>query len=61
NFNQSEKKVDKWVINRQKMLITNGEKANWYFILARTDPNARPSSLFTGIKEINMGQCTSDT
>ncbi|CAG8857264.1 1318_t:CDS:1, partial [Gigaspora margarita] len=47
-----EKKGDKWVINRQKMLITNGKKANWYFVLACTGPNARPSSLFTGIKEL---------
>ncbi|CAG8854236.1 21_t:CDS:2, partial [Gigaspora margarita] len=36
------------------------KKANWYFILAHTDPNARSSFSFTGIKEINMGQCTRD-
>ncbi|CAG8840059.1 24817_t:CDS:1, partial [Gigaspora margarita] len=48
------------VINGQKILITNDKKANWYFVLARTDPNARPGSSFTGIKEINMGQHTSD-
>ncbi|CAG8604510.1 7343_t:CDS:1, partial [Gigaspora margarita] len=49
------------VINGQKMPITNSEKANWYFILAHTDPNTRPGSSFIGIKEIIMGQCTSDT
>ncbi|CAG8853248.1 35699_t:CDS:1, partial [Gigaspora margarita] len=30
------------------------------FVSARTDPNARPGSSFTGIKEINMGQRTRD-
>ncbi|KAF9897147.1 hypothetical protein BX616_006104, partial [Lobosporangium transversale] len=29
------KKGDKWVINGQKMWITNGGKANWYFVLAK--------------------------
>ncbi|CAG8800570.1 11772_t:CDS:2 [Gigaspora margarita] len=71
---RAEKKGDKWVINGQKMWITNGGKANWYFVLARTDPNARPGSAFTGFivdadtpgitigrKEINMGQRASDT
>ncbi|CAG8684681.1 16541_t:CDS:2, partial [Dentiscutata erythropus] len=71
---RAEKKGDKWVINGQKMWITNGGKANWYFVLARTDPNAKPGSAFTGFivdadtpgitvgrKEINMGQRASDT
>ncbi|CAG8845724.1 881_t:CDS:1, partial [Gigaspora margarita] len=30
------------------MLITNGEKANWYFVLTRTNPNTRSDSSFTG-------------
>lgn len=30
------KKGDKWVINGQKMWITNGGVANWYYVLART-------------------------
>lgn len=29
------KKGDKWVINGEKMWITNGGKANWYFVLAK--------------------------
>ncbi|KAG0324662.1 hypothetical protein BGZ99_001599 [Dissophora globulifera] len=68
------KKGDKWVINGQKMWITNGGKANWYFVLAKTDANARTGSAFTGFivdadtpgitvgrKEQNMGQRASDT
>lgn len=34
------KKGDKYVINGQKMWITNGGVANWYFVLAKTDPAA---------------------
>jgi len=68
------KKGDKWVIDGQKMWITNGGKANWYFVLAKTDPNASTGKAFTGFivdadtpgitvgpKEINMGQRASDT
>lgn len=70
------KKGDDWVINGQKMWITNGGVANWYFVLARTnpDPKAPASSAFTGFiverdfpgvtpgrKEQNMGQRASDT
>ncbi|KAG9467937.1 hypothetical protein GDO78_014028 [Eleutherodactylus coqui] len=58
------------------MWITNGGKANWYFLLARTnpDPKAPTSKAFTGFiveadspgvqigrKELNMGQRCSDT
>ena len=58
------------------MWITNGGVANWYFVLARTDPDpkAPASKAFTGFiverdwpgvspgrKEINMGQRCSDT
>jgi len=67
---------DEWVINGNKMWITGGGVANWYFVLARTDPNpkAKTGSAFTGFiveadspgvikgrKEINMGQRASDT
>jgi len=68
------KKGDAWVLNGQKMWITNGGVANWYFVLAKTDPSASTGSAFTGFivdadtpgisvgrKEINMGQRCSDT
>jgi acyl-CoA dehydrogenase len=68
------KKGDKWVLNGSKMWITNGGVANWYFVLAKTDPGAGPGSAFTGFivdaespglvvgkKEWNMGQRASDT
>ncbi|KAJ2787542.1 hypothetical protein GGI15_000622 [Coemansia interrupta] len=68
------KKGDKWVINGQKMWITNGGKANWFFLLAKTDPAANAGKAFTGFivdadspgitvgrKEWNMGQRASDT
>lgn len=70
------KKGDEYIINGQKMWITNGGVANWYFLLARTnpDPKAPASKAFTGFiveretpgitpgrKEINMGQRASDT
>uniref|UniRef100_A0A1W7RB73 Medium-chain specific acyl-CoA dehydrogenase, mitochondrial n=1 Tax=Hadrurus spadix TaxID=141984 RepID=A0A1W7RB73_9SCOR len=73
---KAEKKGDKWIINGQKMWITNGGKANWYFVLARTnpDPKTPASKAFTGFiveadfpgvshgrKEWNMGQRASDT
>ncbi|KAI3374703.1 hypothetical protein L3Q82_021274 [Scortum barcoo] len=67
---------DEYVVNGQKMWITNGGKANWYFLLARTnaDPKSPASKAFTGFivdadtpgiqigrKEMNMGQRCSDT
>ena len=68
------KKGDEWVINGQKMWITNGGVANWYFVLAKTDATAKTGSAFTGFivdgdtpgitvgrKEINLGQRCSDT
>jgi len=72
---RAEKKGDKWVINGQKMWITNGGVANWYFLLARTaEKGVKASEAFTGFiidadtpgiqvgkKEINMGQRCSDT
>ncbi|KAJ1032550.1 hypothetical protein NDA16_000573 [Ustilago loliicola] len=71
---KAEKQGDKWVINGSKMWITNGGKANWYFVLAKTDPNAKAAKSMSGFvvdantpgihigkKEINMGQRCSDT
>ncbi|XP_065200895.1 medium-chain specific acyl-CoA dehydrogenase, mitochondrial-like [Planococcus citri] len=70
------KKGDEYIINGQKMWITNGGVASWYFVLARTDPDPKcpPGKAFTGFivdrdtpgvtpgrKEINMGQRASDT
>uniref|UniRef100_A0A023F9Y8 Medium-chain specific acyl-CoA dehydrogenase, mitochondrial n=1 Tax=Triatoma infestans TaxID=30076 RepID=A0A023F9Y8_TRIIF len=70
------KKGDEYIVNGQKMWITNGGVANWYFLLARTnpDPKAPASKAFTGFiverespgltpgrKELNMGQRASDT
>ena len=68
------KKGDEWVINGQKMWITNGGVANWYFVLAKSDPTKGAGAGFTGFivdgdtpgisvgrKEINMGQRCSDT
>jgi len=65
-----------WILNGQKQWISNGGVANWYFVLARTnpDPNVPQSKAFTGFivesdskgltfgkKERNMGQRASDT
>ncbi|XP_052090962.1 medium-chain specific acyl-CoA dehydrogenase, mitochondrial-like isoform X2 [Mytilus californianus] len=73
---KAEKKGDHYVLNGQKMWITNGGVANWYFVLARTnpDPKCPAGKAFTGFivdrdspgvtvgrKEINMGQRASDT
>jgi len=70
------KKGDHYVLNGQKMWITNGGVANWYFVLARSesDPKAPTNKAFTGFivdrdtpgitvgrKELNMGQRASDT
>lgn len=73
---KAEKKGDEYILNGQKMWITNGGHANWYFVLARTDPDPKTPAgrAFTGFvverewqgvvpgrKEINMGQRASDT
>lgn len=65
-----------YVIDGQKMWITGAGVANWFFVLARTnpDPKAKASEAFTGFiveadtpgvivgrKEWNMGQRCSDT
>merc|ERR1712013_165126 len=50
---KAEKKGDEWMINGQKMWITNGGVANYYFVLARTnpDPKCPASKAFTGFIE----------
>ncbi|XP_077986260.1 medium-chain specific acyl-CoA dehydrogenase, mitochondrial-like [Glandiceps talaboti] len=73
---KAERKGDEYVLNGQKMWITNGSVANWYFVLAKTNPNpkAKASEAFTGFivetdtpgivigrKEWNMGLHASDT
>ncbi|TNF22933.1 MAG: acyl-CoA dehydrogenase [Deltaproteobacteria bacterium] len=67
------KKGDTWVINGTKQWITNAAKANWYFVLAKTDPAAGHRGMTgfvvprdapgvsVGRKEMNMGQRASDT
>jgi acyl-CoA dehydrogenase len=68
------KKVgDEYILNGSKAWITNGGVANWYFVLAVTDPTARHKGLTgfaiptdtpgitVGKKENNMGQRASDT
>lgn len=70
------KKGDEYILNGQKMWITNAGHANWYFVLARTaeDPKAPAGKAFTafivdrewegvkpGRKEIMMGLRASDT
>jgi acyl-CoA dehydrogenase len=70
------KKGDEYILNGQKMWITNAGVANWFFVLARTnpDPKCPANKAFTGFiveadtpgvtvgrKEINMGQRASDT
>ena len=65
---------DDYVINGSKMWITNSGFANWFFVLAKTDPSKGAGGAFTGFivdadtpginvgrKEINMGQRCSDT
>jgi acyl-CoA dehydrogenase len=68
------KKVgSEYVINGSKMWITNASVANWYFVLAYTDPSlkhkgmsgfivpADAPGITVGKKEWNMGQRASDT
>ena len=63
----------KYILNGQKMWITNAAKADWYFVLAYTDPAAghrgmtgfvvprETPGVIVGRKEVNMGQRASDT
>ncbi len=67
------KKGDTYIINGTKQWITNGAKADWYLVLATTDPTAGHRGLTgflvpretpgvsVGRKESNMGQRASDT
>ncbi len=64
---------DEYVLNGQKMWITNGSVAEWYFVVAYTDPAQRfkgmsafhvprkTPGIEVGKKEQNMGQRASDT
>jgi len=70
---RAERRGDEYVLNGQKMWITNAGKANWFFVLAKTDPNAGHAGMTgfivdadspgitLGRKEWNMGQRASDT
>ncbi|MFZ9595192.1 MAG: acyl-CoA dehydrogenase family protein [Bdellovibrionia bacterium] len=68
------KKVgSEYVLNGSKMWITNGSVANWYFVLAYTDPTLKHKGMSgfvlpadtpgikVGKKEWNLGQRASDT
>ncbi|KAH9258754.1 hypothetical protein BASA81_003256, partial [Batrachochytrium salamandrivorans] len=67
------KKGDEYVLNGSKMWITNAGVADWFFVLAKTDPkaghkgmtgfivDAKSAGLTVGRKEINLGQRCSDT
>lgn len=62
-----------YVLNGEKMWITNASVAEWYFVLAYTDPaakhkgmsgfivDAKSPGITVGKKEWNMGQRASDT
>ena len=64
---------DTYVLNGEKMWITNAAKANWFFVLAKTDGegghrgmtgfivDGDSPGITVGRKEINMGQRASDT
>ncbi|KAI5477589.1 medium-chain-acyl-CoA dehydrogenase [Pseudohyphozyma bogoriensis] len=68
------KEGDHYVINGAKCWITNGGHANWYFVLAITNPDEKPHKSMSGFvvdgktagitvdpKLMNMGQRCSDT
>jgi len=67
------RKGDKYVLNGEKMWITNAGVANWYFVVAYTDREKRHKGMSAfivereqagvtpGKKEINLGQRCSDT
>ena len=70
---QAVKDGDEYIINGSKMWITGAGKADWFFVLAKTDINAGyggmsgfivdrdTPGLTLGKKENNMGQRCSDT
>ena len=68
------KQGDKYILNGSKMWITNAGVADWYFVVALTDPEKKARGGMTafiverewdgvtpGKKEDNMGQRCSDT
>ena len=67
------KRGDHYILNGTKQWITNAAKADWYFVLAYTDPAAghrgmtgfvvprETAGVSVGRKEWNMGQHASDT
>jgi len=67
------KKGNNYVLNGTKMWITNAGRANWFFVLARTNAeqghrgltgfvvDADTPGITLGKKEINLGQRCSDT
>jgi acyl-CoA dehydrogenase len=67
------KSGDEYVLHGQKMWITNGSVADWYFVLAYTDPSQKhrgmsafvvprdSAGIEVGKKEKNLGQRCSDT
>ena len=68
------KKKDRYILNGSKMWITNAGVADWFFVVALTDPARKARGGMTafvverewdgvvvGKKEINMGQRCSDT
>ncbi len=69
----AEKKGDRFILNGSKMWITNASVADWYFVVAYTDRDARYRGMTgfvverewpgveVGKKEINLGQRCSDT
>jgi acyl-CoA dehydrogenase len=64
---------DEYVLNGEKMWITGASHADWYFVLAYTDPEKKHRGMSTflvpretegvevGKKELNLGQHASDT
>jgi len=70
---QAKKVGSDYVINGSKMWITNASVADWYFVLAYTDPTAKHKGMSgfvvpaktpgikVGKKEKNLGQHASDT
>jgi len=68
------RKGDKYILNGTKMWITNAGVAEWYFVVALTDPEKKArggmtafivekgwDGVIVGKKEDNMGQRASDT
>ena len=68
------KRGDTWILNGNKMWITNAGVADWFFVVALTDPEKKARGGMTaflveskwpgvtvGKKEMNMGQRCSDT